>query len=216
MAESRAMSAKVRPLIAPARRPRRDVFEGDGASEPIISSGKIAILVLIASELMLFSGLIGSFIVYRGEAPFWPPPGLPRLPIFVTWINTFVLLSSAVTMFLGVRAVHQNRQRLLRRWLTITLILGTAFLAIQGSEWVRLVSHGLKLSSGTYGAIFYTLIGLHGAHVTAAVIWLACIAIFAMRGRYNGKNAEAVEICAIYWYFVCAIWPGLFVLVYLT
>jgi heme/copper-type cytochrome/quinol oxidase subunit 3 len=96
------------------------------------------------------------------------------------------------------------------------VILGAAFLAIQGSEWVRLVAHGLKLSSGTYGAIFYTLIGLHGAHVTAAVIWLACIAIFAMRGRYNGKNAEAVEICAVYWYFVCAIWPGLFVLVYLT
>jgi cytochrome c oxidase subunit III len=210
------MPAKVRPLIAPARRLRRDVFDGDGATEPIISSGKIAILMLIASELMLFSGLIGSFIVYRGESPFWPPPGLPRLPIFVTWINTFVLLTSSVTMYLGVRAVHQNRQRILRRWLGITVILGAAFLAIQGSEWVRLVAHGLKLSSGTYGAIFYTLIGLHGAHVTAAVIWLACIAIFAMRGRYNGKNAEAVEICAIYWYFVCAIWPGLFVLVYLT
>ena len=49
----------------------------------------------------MFSGLIGPFLVYKGEAPFWPPPALPRLPIFVTWINTFVLLSSAVTMFLG-------------------------------------------------------------------------------------------------------------------
>jgi cytochrome c oxidase subunit 3 len=210
------MAAKVRPLIAPLKRQRRDSFDGDGATEPIISSGKIAILMLIASELMLFSGLIGAFIVYRGEAPFWPPPGLPRLPISVTWINTFVLLSSAVTMYLGVRAVHQNRQRVLRQWIGITVLLGATFLAIQGSEWVRLVAHGLKLSSGTYGATFYTLIGLHGAHVTAAVIWLGCIAIFAVRGRYNAKNAEAVEVCAIYWYFVCAIWPALFVLVYLT
>ncbi len=93
-------------------------------------------------------------------------------------------------MFLGVRAVHQNRQRMQRRWLGITLLLGSAFLAIQGSEWVRLVAHGLKLSSGTYGATFYTLIGLHGAHVTAAVVWLAFIVISAMRGRYNAKNAE--------------------------
>ena len=211
------MAVKVRPLIAPAKRPRRDSFEGDGATEPsFISSGKIAILMLIASEMMLFSGLIGPFLVYKGEAPFWPPPGLPRLQIFVTSINTVVLLSSAVTMYLGVRAVHQNRQRMLRRWLGITLILGAAFLAIQGSEWVRLVAHGLKLSSGTYGATFYTLIGLHGAHVTAAVIWLACVVIAAMSGRYNAKNSGAVEICAIYWYFVCAIWPALFVLVYLT
>jgi|SRR5271163_1677850 len=216
MAESHAMAAKVRPLIAPVKRPRRDSFDSDGASEPFISSGKIAILMLIASEAMLFSGLIGPYLVFKGEAPFWPPPALPRLPIFVTWINTLVLLSSAVTMFLGVRAVRQNRQRLLRRWLGITLILGATFLAIQGSEWVRLIAHGLKLSSGTYGATFYTLIGLHGAHVTAAVIWLACVAIFAMRGRYGAKNAQPVELCAMYWYFVCAIWPVLFVLVYLT
>ncbi len=209
------MAAKVRPLIAPAKRPRRDSFDGE-TTEPLISSGKIAILMLIASEMMLFSGLIGPFLVYKGEAAFWPPPGLPRLPIFVTSINTVVLLSSAVTMYLGVRAVHQNRQRMLRRWLGITVILGATFLAIQGSEWVRLIAHGLKLSSGTYGATFYTLIGLHGAHVTAAVIWLACISVFAMRGRYNAKNSGTVEICAIYWYFVCAIWPALFVLVYLT
>jgi len=210
------VAAKIRPLVAPAKRPRRDSFEGDGATEPFISSGKIAILMLIASEMMLFSGLIGPFLVYKGEAPFWPPPGLPRLPIFVTSINTVVLLTSAVTMYLTVRAVHQNRQRMLRRWMGITVILGATFLAVQGSEWVRLVAHGLKLSSGTYGATFYTLIGLHGAHVTAAVVWLAVIAIFAMRGRYNAKNSNAVEICAIYWYFVCAIWPALFVLVYLT
>src|SRR5579862_5415523 len=215
MTESRAMAAKVRPLVIP-RRPRRDSFDGDGAPEPFISSGKIAVLMLIASETMLFSGLIGPFLVYKGEAAFWPPPALPRLPIFVTWINTFVLLSSAVTMFFGVRAVHHNRQRMLRRWLGLTLVLGATFLAIQGTEWVRLIAHGLRLSSGTYGATFYTLIGLHGAHVTAAVIWLACVVTFALRGRYSAKNAQPVELCAMYWYFVCAIWPVLFVLVYLT
>jgi heme/copper-type cytochrome/quinol oxidase subunit 3 len=57
---------------------------------------------------------------------------------------------------------------------------------------------------------------LHGAHVTAAVIWLAFVVIAAMRGRYGAKNSQPVELCAFYWYFVCAIWPVLFVLVYLT
>jgi cytochrome c oxidase subunit 3 len=210
------MSAKVRPLIAPAKRPRRDYQDGDGTTKPVISSAKIAVLMLIASEMMLFSGLIGPLFVYKGEAAFWPPLGMPQLPIFVTWINTFVLTASAATMYLSVRAVHQNRQRLLRRWLAVTGVLGVTFLSVQGSEWVRLIAHGLKLSSGTYGATFYTLIGLHGVHVTAAVVWLSFVTIAAMRGRYGAKNAGAVEICAIYWYFVCAIWPLLFVLVYLT
>lgn len=188
---------------------------GDQIERPFISSAMLAIMMLIASELMLFSGLIGSFLIYRLSAPFWPPPAMPRLPIEVTWVNTFVLLSSAVTMTLALRAVHRSRQRLTRRYLLATLALGVTFLAVQGSEWVRLVAHGLKLSSGMYGGTFYLLIGCHGAHVTAGVVWLACVVWLAMRGRYNARNAHGIELCAVYWYFVCAVWPLLFGLVYL-
>lgn len=192
-----------------------DGISGDERERPFISNGMIAVLAVVASEMMLFSGLIGSFLIFRLSAPFWPPPGLPRLPIGITWVNTLVLLTSAATMLFAVRAVHRSRQRLLRRYLAITGILGATFLLIQGSEWVRLVAHGLKLSSGTYGGTFYTLIGCHGLHVTAAVIWLVAVAVTANRGRYNARNASGVEVCAVYWFFVCAIWPVLFGLVYL-
>jgi len=187
----------------------------DEREQPFISSGRLAILIVIASELMLFSGLIGSFLVYRLSSAFWPPPGLPRLPIQVTWVNTFVLLSSAITMTLAVRAIRRNRRRLARNWLGTTLVLGVTFLGVQGTEWVRLLSHGLRLSSGAYGGTFYILIGCHGLHAAAGVTWLACVSAIAMRGRYSAKNCAGVELCAIYWYFVCAIWPLLFGLVYL-
>lgn len=209
-------TAKIRPFHAPAmRRASMRDSGGDERERPFIPSGMLAVLMLIASEMMLFSGLIGSFLIFRLSAPFWPPPSLPRLPLTVTWINTGVLLSSAITMYLAVHAVHQSRQRLLRRWLLFTAALGATFLAIQGSEWIRLVAHGLKLSSGSYGGTFYLLIGCHGAHVTAAVIWLAAVTWVALRGRYNARNAGGVERIAAFWYFVCAIWPLLFVLVYL-
>jgi heme/copper-type cytochrome/quinol oxidase subunit 3 len=212
-----ASTAKVRPLMAPARRGRLSDsgMGGDQVERPFISSAMLAVMMVIASEMMLFSGLIGTFLVYRMQSAFWPPPALPRLPIAVTWVNTFVLLSSAVTMTLALRAVHQSRQRLTRRYLIATLALGLTFLAVQGSEWVRLVAHGLKLSSGMYGGTFYLLIGCHGAHVTAGVIWLAGVVWFALAGRYNARNAHAIELCAVYWYFVCAVWPLLFGLVYL-
>ncbi len=212
-----ASTAKVRPLVAPIRRGRSSDSGsgGDQVERPFISSGMLAIMMVIASEMMLFSGLIGSFLIYRLSAPFWPPPALPRLPIAVTWVNTFVLLSSALTMTLALRATHRSRQRLLRRYLLATLALGVTFLAVQGSEWVRLVAHGLKLSSGMYGGTFYLLIGCHGAHVTAGVTWLACVVWAAFGGRYNARNAHGIELCAVYWYFVCAVWPLLFGLVYL-
>ena len=210
-------TAKVRPLVVPLRRGRTSDSGsgGDQFERPFISSGMIAIMMLIASEMMLFSGLIGSFLIFRLQAAFWPPPALPRLPIAVTWVNTFVLLSSALTMTLALRAAHRSRQRLTRRYLLATLALGVTFLAVQGTEWVRLVAHGLKLSSGAYGGTFYLLIGCHGAHVTAGVIWLTCVVWLAMGGRYNARNAHGIELCAVYWYFVCAVWPVLFGLVYL-
>lgn len=212
-----ASAAKIRPLKAPIRRVRPSGLSagGDQSERPFISSAMLAIMMLIASEMMLFSGLIGSFLIFRLQAAFWPPPALPRLPIAVTWVNTFVLLSSALTMTLALRAAHRSRQRLLRRYLVATVALGVTFLAVQGSEWVRLVAHGLKLSSGEYGGTFYLLIGCHGAHVAAAVIWLGCVAKAAFGGRYNARNAGGVELCAVYWYFVCAVWPVLFGLVYL-
>ncbi len=212
-----ASTAKVRPVVVPIRpgRSSHPDARGDQSERPFISSAMLAIMMLIAAEMMLFSGLIGSFLIFRLQAPFWPPPALPRLPIAVTWVNTFVLLSSALTMTLALRAVHRSRQRLLRRYLLATLALGVTFLAVQGGEWVRLVAHGLKLSSGVYGGTFYLLIGCHGAHVTAGVVWLACVVKAAMGGRYNARNAGGIEVFAVYWYFVCAVWPLLFGLVYL-
>src|SRR5271156_5297352 len=136
-----ASTAKVRPFVAPIRRGRSSDSGagGDQVERPFISSAMLAIMMIIASEMMLFSGLIGTFLVYRMSAAFWPPPSLPRLPIAVTWANTLVLLSSAITMTLALRAVHRSRQRLTRRYLLATLALGMTFLAVQGSEWIRLV-----------------------------------------------------------------------------
>jgi cytochrome c oxidase subunit 3 len=199
----------------PSRRPRfGEGPPGGGREAPVISNGRLAVLILLAGETMLFAGFIGSFLVYKLGAPFWPPPGLPRLPIQVTWVNTFVLLSSALTMHLAVRAVRRNRLARMQVLLGVTALLGTTFLVVQGSEWVRLIAHGLHLTSGTYGATFYTLIGLHGFHVLCAVIWLLGVFVAALAGKFTAFRYAPVEICAIYWYLVCAVWPVLFYLVY--
>jgi heme/copper-type cytochrome/quinol oxidase subunit 3 len=183
--------------------------------QPIVSNARLALLMVLAAEAMFFSGLIGAFIVFRIAGPEWPPPFQPRLPVGVTAVNTIILLFSGVVMQLAVRAARAGRSPLLLRRLAITVALGAVFLAVQGYEWLRLIGYGLKLSSGVYGATFYTLIGCHGAHVLGAVVWLLVVLAQARQGRFSEKNFAGVELAAMYWTFVVAVWPVLYGLVYL-
>ncbi len=170
--------------------------------------------MFLVAETMFFSGLVGAYLVFRFGHAVWPPPDLPRLPIAVTWVNTVILSMSGLTALAAVRAVHRNDQVGLRRGLAVTAVLGVVFVGVQGSEWLRLVRHGLTLGSGTFGASFYTLIGAHAVHVLAAILWLIVIAIGAWRGRFTARRCVAVELCTAYWGYVCVLWLFLFGLVY--
>jgi cytochrome c oxidase subunit 3 len=172
-------------------------------------------LMFLAFEAMFFVGLIGAFLVFRLARDTWPPPGEPYLPIGVTWVNTGILLWSGLTMRRAIRAIREGNQSGLVSGLRDTVLLGTIFLAVQGSEWIQLVHFGLTLSSGTYGATFYTLIGCHGAHVLGAVIWLLIVLLQARRQRFSARHHVGVELCSMYWQFVVGLWPALFTLVYL-
>lgn len=194
--------------------PRRIARQAVSPSAPAVSNTRLAMIVVITGESMLFAGLIGTFLVFRLSRP-WPPADLPRLPLGMTFLNTLVLFASALPMTRALSAVRRDDQRTLIRSLALTALLGTAFLAVQGAEWIRLVRHGLTLGSSMYGATYYTLIGCHGAHVLIAVLWLTITALVATRGVFRATRHAALEMCAIYWYFVCALWVVLFPLVYL-
>ncbi len=184
---------------------------------PPLSNARLAVLVLLGAETMLFSGLIGAFLVFRVGNVTWPPPshiGI-ELPRVITGINTALLLLSGYTMFQAHRAIRKDQVQQLRRWLLITGVLGLLFLGVQGSEWVQLIRNGLTLQSGVYGGIFYVLIGCHALHVLTAVIWLLVVYGMAVAGRFSAQRYVGVDTCTIYWIFVVALWPILYVLVYL-
>ena len=181
-----------------------------------LDNARLAMLVFLSGEIMFFSGMVSAYLVLRSAAAVWPPPLQPRLPIAVTGANTLVLLASSVCMAAAVRALRQHDGRGLRRWLAATAALGALFLAVQGYEWVQLVRFGITLSSGIFGATFYTLIGTHAVHVLGALVWLTVTLAMALRGAFDGARGTPVETCAIYWHFVVAVWPLLYLAVYLT
>jgi len=178
-----------------------------------LDNARLATMFFIGAEVMFFSGLISAYFVLRMGAAQWPPPLQPRLPILVTGLNTLVLLGSSVAMVRALRA-RGDHVRLVRG-LALTGALGVVFLLVQGYEWARLVSYGFTVTSGAYGVTFYTLIGVHGLHVLGALAWLAIVLLGARRGRFIEPPATGLRACGMYWHFVVALWPILYVTVYL-
>jgi len=191
----------------------------DGERDPSprrLDNVRVAMLFLIAGEVMFFAALVSGFFVLRLAAPLWPPPLQPRLPILVTGFNTLVLLVSSLAMVGATQALHARDGVRLVRGLTAAGALGALFLAIQGYEWMRLIQYGLTVSSGAYGGTFYTLIGAHAAHVVGALAWLGVTLALARRGHFLDGRTAVARACAIYWHFVVALWPVLYVSVYLV
>jgi cytochrome c oxidase subunit III len=213
----RASTGKVLefPRKSPVALPRVD---GHGPSSPAsspVDAVQLGVLLFIGSEIMLFAGLLAVYTAFRFGNLTWPSAQL-YLPVKVTWVNTFFLLSSCYTMRQAVRAGRHDRQDHLVQSLTVTALLGTLFVSIQGYEWVQLIRDGFTITTGVYGATFYLLIGCHALHVLGAVIWLLVVVLLARQGRFPSHRFVGVEVCAWYWYFVSALWVLLFALIYLN
>ena len=176
-----------------------------------MTSQVLGVVILVATEIMFFAGLVSAFLIGRAGARVWPPPDQPRLPVEATALNTAVLLASGILLYLaGRRSARWSRG--LHALLPWAAALGGLFVALQGVEWVRLVRFGLTVTSSTYGGFFYVVVGAHAVHVLAGLLALGWVAHLLHRGRLGDEAFRAVRI---FWYFVVGLWPFLYVLVYL-
>jgi len=176
---------------------------------------KLGMWVFLASEVMFFTALIGTYIVLRfGAADNWPLPS-SVLNIPVTAVNTFILICSSVSMVKAYAAAVEHNGKALRFWLLITVLGGATFVGVQAYEYTHLVHEHFLPSSGLFGSTFYTMTGFHGFHVSMGVICMSWVTVQAFRGRYDGGQFQGVETIGLYWHFVDLVWIILFTIVYL-
>ena len=189
-------------MSAPPPRPRA-----------VVPNAVIGMLAFLATETMFFAGLMSAFMILKAGSMVWPPPDQPRLPAPVTAVNTAILLFSGFTVSRASGAIRRSSGTA-AQWLTYTLVLGTVFLVVQGSEWLRLLAHGLTVGGGNYAGVFYTLVGSHALHVLGGVLFLAVVAYNTRGGRYSASHFGAISAAQLYWYFIILVWIVLYVVVY--
>jgi len=174
--------------------------------------GKVAMAGLIIAESAIFTIFVVAYLFYVGKSITGPTPReVLETPIFYT----ICLLSSSVTIHLATRSLARDRVGgFIGLWL-LTIVLGGLFLYGTGQEWHRLIyEHGLTISTNLFGTTYYSLVGLHGFHVTAGLVMLLVVAIFALAGRVRMEQPRRVEVLAMYWHFVDAVWVVVFTVVY--
>ncbi|MBI3964221.1 MAG: heme-copper oxidase subunit III [Chloroflexi bacterium] len=172
----------------------------------------LGMVLFLISEAFLFGSLFIIYYYLRAYTATWPPAGVE--PHFETALaNTVILLSSSATVSLAGRAIHKGSVAGLSGWLTVTIVLGTAFLAIKMYEWS---SNAFGPADHAYGSIYYTLTGFHALHVLIGLGFLGALLMRTRAGRFSAQRFLAVELGALYWHFVDAVWVLVFATIYLV
>jgi heme/copper-type cytochrome/quinol oxidase subunit 3 len=168
-------------------------------------------LVFLASEVFLFGSLFFTYFYFKINTSVWPPAGV-HLDNGLAIINTVILLSSSVIVWLASRLVRKGNISGLATTLLSTAIMGMAFLGITIWEWTH---ESFLPWNSAYDSIFFTMTGFHALHVLGGVLLMLALSTHAWRGIYSATSHTAIEVGSLYWHYVDFIWILVFTTLFL-
>ena len=173
--------------------------------------GRLAMWWLLASETVIFGGLLMSYIMHRIGHPEWAAEAA-HTNTLAGAINTVVLLSSSLSAVLAHQAAQTGNGPRAARFLWLTILGAATFLVVKSVEWTHEIQQGFVLTRSGFWSFYYCAAGLHAAHVIAGSIAMGFVAVDAAKG----KELQRVEYAGIYWHFVDVVWIFLFPLLYIA
>jgi cytochrome c oxidase subunit III len=179
-----------------------------------VPAKKMAMWLFIIADTATFAGCLVAYGFIRSYTPDWPRP---FHSITNVALMTFILLTSSLTMLIGVRSAQKGDKSGAFRWVAITAVLGVLFAVLHLREWMGMIAEGATLFHNPWGtplfsSLFFSITGLHLLHVSGGVVALIAVGIRYQGGRYN---ADDIEITGLYWHFVDLVWMFVVPLVYL-
>ena len=192
-----------------------------GQERKKIHPQKFMMWVAMASMSMAFAGLTSGYMVREAQGN-WRYYALPS----VFTISTFVIVASSITMFMGVKAFKQRAMPKFKMLITVTLLLGLLFGALQFAGFYQLYHQlqqvringqvlnemaTVRVNGNPSESFLYIIAGLHLAHLLSGIIALLVVFFRAFRTNVKTYNSTGLEIVATYWHFVDALWIYLFI-----
>ena len=205
-------------------------WAGDQEVFKAVHWGTAMMWIFLLSDTFIFTCFLTSYMTMRSSVTVpWPNPsavfaltiGGQSIPLILIAIMTFVLISSSGTMAMAVNFGYRGDRRKTAALMFATALFGVTFVSMQAFEWHKLIFEegvrpwGNPMGAPQFGASFFMITGFHGLHVSAGVIMLLIVASKVLRGHYDKRGYEAVEIAGLYWHFVDLVWVFIFAFFYL-
>lgn len=170
--------------------------------------------VYLMTDLLLFGTLFATYAVLHTATAGGPSAKeIFELPGILA--ETLILLTSSFTVGMALLAAQQRNHRHAAMWLMVTFALGASFLALELHEFKLLVADGHSWRTSAFLSSFFTLVGTHGAHITAGLIWLAVCTWRVMKQGITDNMLRRLTILSLFWHFLDIVWIFIFTYVYL-
>jgi cytochrome o ubiquinol oxidase subunit 3 len=178
------------------------------------SSTLLGFWIYLMSDCLIFAVLFATYGVLGGQYAGGPSPReVFELPLVA--LNTSMLLLSSLTYGFAMLAAQEGRLVATLAWLAVTGLFGVAFIGIELHEFAHLIHAGATPERSAFLSAFFTLVGTHGLHVSAGLLWLATLmAQLAQRGLIPA-NTRRLWCLSLFWHFLDVVWIGVFTFVYL-
>lgn len=192
------------------------------------ATARLGMWVFLASESLLFAALFALYAAYRFIYPAEFHAAAAHANVLLGTINTYVLLTSSLTVALAIHETKHGRRRRALILLAVTIALGVLFEILKGVEYGlhlregiapggyyafgELPAHGAVL----YFTLYYLMTGLHALHVLGGLCALAWLWLRLYRGRITAASYLPLELGGLYWHLVDLVWIFLWPLLYLV
>lgn len=170
--------------------------------------------IYLMSDLLIFSVLFATFAVLSG-ATAGGPSGKSLFDLSFVLVETFVLLISSFTFGMAMLNMHAGNARKVITWLAVTFGLGAIFIALEIYEFAHLIGQGAGPSRSAYLSAFFALVGTHGLHVAAGLLWILVMMDMVRRYGLDGINRRRLACLSLFWHFLDIVWICVFTFVYL-
>lgn len=170
--------------------------------------------VYLMSDCIVFAGLFATFAVlstaYAGG-----PTGKELFDLSYVLIETFLLLLSSLTFGFAMLSAHRQNLPQVYLWLGVTFLFGLGFMGMELNEFAHLLHEGDGPGRSAFLSAFFTLIGTHGLHVSAGLLWMVVLVIQLLRGGLTPALNTRLACLSLFWHFLDIVWIGVFTVVYL-